>query len=134
LDVTRDTPMDVPAEIVVVLMTPWWGSGDPVPHTARKLPNSFGDAITWTLDWMLLSSFRERLKLIQTFNDLAIRERAGGKGPYKYREVKVVIAAPVDFLPVERIIDYDGKVSTRLVAEGYAAAKRAFERSFPAQG
>ena len=80
---------------------------------------------------MLLSSFRERLKLIQTFNELAVRERAEGKGPYKYREVKVIIAAPDDFLPAERIIDYDGDVSAMLIKEGYNAAKKAFERSFP---
>ena len=134
LDVMRDVPMDVPAEIVVVLMTPWWRSNDPTPHTARTLPNSFGDAITWTLDWMLLSSFRERLKLIQTFNELAVRERDEGKGPYKYREVKVIIAAPDDFLPAERIIDYDGVVSAMLIREGYNAARQAFERSFPASG
>ena len=131
LDVMRDVPMDVPAEIVVVLMTPWWASDDPTPRTARKLPNSFGDAITWTLDWMLLSSFRERLKLIQTFNELAVRERIDGKGSYKYREVKVIIAAPDDFLPVERIIDYDGDVSAMLIKEGYIAAQKVFERSFP---
>ena len=131
LDVMKDVPMDVPAEIVVVLMTPWWGVADPAPHTARKLPESFGDAITWTLDWMLLSSFRESLKLINTFNDLAARERAEGSGPYKYREVKVLIAAPDDFLPVERIIDYDGDVSAMLVEKGYAAAKNLFEKSFP---
>jgi NTE family protein len=132
LDVMRDVPIDVPAEIVVVLMTPWWESNDPTPRTARKLPNSFGDAITWTLDWMLLSSFRERMKLIQTFNELAARERAEGKAPYKYREVKVIIAAPADFLPVERIIDYDGKVSEMLIAQGYEAAQNIFKRYFPA--
>jgi NTE family protein len=131
LDTMRDVPMDVPVEIVVVLMTPWWGGDDPAPRTARKLPNSFGDAITWTLDWMLLSSFRERLKLIQMFNELAVRERIEGKGPYKYREVKVIIAAPDDFLPVERIIDYDGDVSAMLIKEGYNAAQKVFQQSFP---
>jgi hypothetical protein len=113
-------------------MTPWWESGDPVPHTARKLPESFGDAITWMLDWMLLASFRERLRLIKTFNDMAVRERAEGKGPYKYREVKVIIAAPADFLAAERIIDYDGNVSRDLIDQGYIAAKRMFENYFPA--
>ncbi len=131
LDVMRDVPIDVPVEIVVVLMTPWWESGDAAPRTARKLPNSFGDAITWTLDWMLLASFRERLKLIQMFNELAVRERIEGKEPYKYREVKVMIAAPDDFLPVERIIDYDGDVSAMLIKEGYNATQKVFERSFP---
>ncbi len=132
LDVMRDVPTDIPAEIVVVLMTPWWESNDPIPRSARKLPNSFGDAITWTLDWMLLSSFRERMKLIQTFNALAAREREEGKGPYKYREVKVIIAAPDDFLPVERIIDYDGNVSEMLIGLGYDAAQKVFQRLFPA--
>jgi NTE family protein len=130
LDVMRDVPIDVPAEIVVVLMTPWWERNDPTPRTARNLPNSFGDAITWTLDWMLLASFRERLKLIQMFNEFALRERADGKPPYKYREVKVIIAAPDDFLPVERIIDYDGDVSAMLIKEGYEAAQRVFEKEF----
>jgi predicted acylesterase/phospholipase RssA len=131
LDAMRDIPSDVPAEIVVVLMTPWWESGDPIPNTARKLPESFGEAITWTLDWMMLASFRERLRLINTFNKLANDERIEGKEPYKYREVKVVIAAPIDFLPAERIIDYDGDVSKNLIEQGYNAARRIFEKSFP---
>ena len=79
---------------------------------------------------MLLSSFRERLQLIHTYNSLAQRERAEGKPPYKYREVRVLIAAPDDFLPAERIIDYDGDVSAGLIKQGYAAAQKAFEQAF----
>jgi NTE family protein len=130
LDAMRDVPIDVPAEIVVALMTPWWESNDNMPHAARRMPESFGDAITWTLDWMLLSSFRERLRLIRTYNELAVRERIEGKPPYKYREVRVVIAAPEDFLPAERIIDYDGDVSANLIKQGYEAAQKAFEKTF----
>jgi NTE family protein len=130
LDAMRGISTDVPAEIVVVLMTPWWEGSDTTPHAARKMPESFGDAITWTLDWMLLSSFRERLRLIKTYNDLALHERAEGKGPYKYREVKVLIAAPDDFLPAERIIDYDGDVSANLIQQGYQAAQKMFEKEF----
>ncbi len=130
LDAMRDVPIDVPAEIVVVMMTPWWQSGDEIPHAARQMPNSFGEAITWTLDWMLLSSFRERLRLIETYNKLAQQERAEGKTPYKYREVKVLIAAPEDFLPAERIIDYDGDVSKNLIRQGYEAAQKMFEKTF----
>ena len=61
---------------------------------------------------------------------MAVKERAEGNGPYKYREVKVIIAAPDDFLPAERIIDYDGDVSAMLIKEGYEAAQRVFEREF----
>ena len=121
----------VPAEVVVVMMTPWWESGEPAPAKTDAEPKSFGDAITWMLDWMLLASFRENLKMIRAFNELAIRERDEGTSPYRYRLVKPIIVSPLEFLNVERIIDYDGDVSARLIEEGYKAAKAAFEKSFP---
>jgi NTE family protein len=131
LDVMRDVPVDVPAEVVVVLMTPWWQDPAEMPGAARRMPDSFGDAITWTLDWALLASFRERLRLIEAYNRFAVRERAEGKKPYQYRTVEVVIVAPDDFLPAARIIDYDGDVSKDLIASGFKAAARAFGRHFP---
>ena len=121
----------VPAEVVVVMMTPWWESGDPVPAKSESEPKSFGDAITWMLDWMLLASFRENLKMIRAFNGLAEREReAKSEPPYTYRFVKPIIVAPLEFLQAERIIDYDGDVSAKLIEEGYKAAKAAFEKEF----
>ena len=130
LDVMRDVPVDVPAEVVVVLMTPWWQDPAETPGAARRMPDSFGDAITWALDWALLASFRERLRLIEAYNRFAERERAEGKGPYRYRMVKVVVVAPDDFLPAARIIDYDGDVSRDLIEAGRLAAERAFQREF----
>ena len=125
--------VSVPAEAVVVMMTPWWESSDPAPASARKEPKSFGDAITWMLDWMLLASFRENLKMIRAFNDLAKRERETSQPPYRYRFVDPIIVSPLDFLQAERIIDYDGDVSAKLIEEGYKAAQRAFEKAFPKQ-
>ena len=121
----------VPAEVVVVMMTPWWESGDPAPEKAEAEPQSFGDAITWMLDWMLLSSFRENLKMIRAFNELAKREREESQPPYRYRFVNPIIVSPLDFLRAERIIDYDGDVSAKLIDEGYKAAQHAFEKAFP---
>lgn len=121
----------VPAEVVVVMMTPWWESGDPAPAKAETEPQSFGDAITWMLDWMLLASFRENLKMIRAFNQLATREREEGQPTYRYRLVNPIIVSPLEFLRAERIIDYDGDVSARLIDEGYKAAKHAFEKAFP---
>jgi len=122
----------IPAEVVVVIMTPWWESGDPVPEKADREPKSFGDAITWMLDWMLLSSFRENLKMIRAFNEMAIRERKENSPPYRYRMVTPIIVSPLEFLRAERIIDYDGDVSAKLIDEGFKAAKHAFEKAFPA--
>lgn len=121
----------LPAEVVVVIMTPWWETGDPVPEKAETEPRSFGEAITWMLDWMLLASFRENLKMIRAFNELAVRERKEGGSPYRYRLVTPLIVSPLEFLQAERIIDYDGDVSAQLIKEGYKAARTAFEKAFP---
>lgn len=121
----------IPAEVVVVMMTPWWESSDPAPAKAESEPGSFGDAITWMLDWMLLASFRENLKMIRAFNELAVREREENRQPFRYRHVTPIIVAPLEFLRAERIIDYDGDISAQLIEEGYKAAKYAFEKAFP---
>ena len=121
----------IPAEVIVVMMTPWWESGDPAPAKTDAEPKSFGEAITWMLDWMLLASFRENLKMLRAFNDLAMRERQESSPPYRYRLVTPLIVSPLEFLQAERIIDYDGDVSARLIEEGFKAAKHAFEEAFP---
>jgi NTE family protein len=131
LDLMGDD-VNIPAEIVIVMMTPWWETGEPAPESARDKPKSFGDAITWMLDWMLLASFRENLKMIRAFNELAERERKEGKLPYRYRLVTPIIVAPKDFMEVERIIDYDGDVSDKLISDGHVAAKERFEALFKA--
>jgi len=129
LDAVGDRPVDIPMEIVVVLMTPWWQAGERLPDQARALPESFGDAITWTLDWALLASFRERLRLIEAYNRFAEQERAENRNPLLYRQVKIVIVAPQVFFPVTRIIDYD-QHSANLIRLGYEAARAAFQQSF----
>ena len=131
IDMMGEDP-SIPAEVVVVIMTPWWESGDPVPAKADREPKSFGDAITWMLDWMLLSSFRENLKMIRAFNEMAIRERKESSPPYRYRMITPIIVSPMEFLRAERIIDYDGDVSAQLIDEGFKAAKHAFEKAFTA--
>ena len=120
-----------PAEVVIVMMTPWLESDGKNPSRSHEIPQSFGDAITWVLDWMLLSSFRENLKTIQVFNELAERERSEGKPPYRYRIVKPVIVAPENFKEAQRVIDYDGIVSAGLIIEGCEAAQKAFSSAFP---
>jgi NTE family protein len=123
--------VNTPAEVVIVMMTPWLESNGKNPPPIREAPQSFGDAITWVLDWMLLSSFRENLKMILAFNELAERERLEGKPPYRYRIVKPVIVAPETFKDAQRVIDYDGIVSAALIVEGCEAARKAFGNAFP---
>lgn len=124
--------VDTPAEIVIVMMTPWWKTDEPAPEGVRDQPRSFGEAVTWMLDWMLLSSFRENLKMIDTFNELAKREREENEPPYRFRVVTPIIVAPKTFMGAERIIDYDGKESSQYICDGYHAAKDRFEKLFKA--
>ena len=130
LDVMRDVPVEVPTEVVVALMTPWWQDPAEAPEATQHMPASFGDAITWALDWALLASFRERLRVIEAYNRLAERERAEGSKPYRYRIVKVVVIAPNDFFKAKRIIDYDEEVSRDLIEKGRIAADKAFKDKF----
>jgi hypothetical protein len=130
INAARDQSVEIPMEVVVVLMTPWWVEGDVPPERARQLPASFGEAITWALDWALLASFRERLNLIDAYNRMAEQERLGATEAPHYRLTKVMIVAPADFFPVERIIDYDA-FSQDLIDQGYQAAEATFKKHFP---
>lgn len=129
----RNRPLEEPMEAVVVLMTPWWEAGERPPLRRQGLPNNFGEALTWTLDWALLASFRVSLELARTHNERAKREIENGVTPRQYRQVKVVIVAPQDFLPVTRIIDYDEPASRQLIAMGYEAARTAWQANFSAK-
>ncbi|GAB4529086.1 MAG: hypothetical protein Fur0018_15470 [Anaerolineales bacterium] len=121
LDVVRDVPPEIPMEVVVVLMTPWWEHRDGEGSLQRGLPQSFDEAITWTLDWALLASFRERLRQIRFFNQLAEQEIASGAAERRHRLVQVRIAAPQEFFPAARILDYD-EYSATLIRLGHQAA------------
>jgi len=127
-DAVRDRPIEEPMEAVIVMMTPWWEEDEAAP-IHDKLPQDFGEAMTWTLDWALLASFRVDLKLTRSYNKMARMERETGR-PSEYRIIRDVIVAPETFLPVTRIIDYDEPASRTLVEMGYNAAKNAFQEKF----
>ncbi len=132
LDAVRDRPLEEPMEVVVVLMTPWWEDRARTPARRAHLPRDFGEAITWTLDWALLASFRTRLDLVRAYNERAEEEIVAGVARRNYRQVRVVIAAPEDFLPVTRIIDYDEPASRALIEIGRQAAVKSFREAFGA--
>lgn len=129
IDAVQDRPSHEKMEAIVVLMTPWWEVGQDTPRQRQQLPQNFGEAITWTLDWALLASFRVSLELTRMYNKQVKEALAQGIEHPDYREVDVTIIAPEDFLPVTRIIDYD-ETSSQLIDMGYNAAKLAFQKQF----
>lgn len=127
LDAARDHPITEDMEVIVVLMTPW-RKGE-IGH--QRLPNSFLEAATWTLDWALLASFRDRLRVTEAYNELARLERQMHPTDlnYRYRIVNIHVVAPDEFFPIARIVDYD-EHSEELIQMGYEAAKAVFELHF----
>ncbi|NJL92802.1 MAG: hypothetical protein HC915_03295 [Anaerolineae bacterium] len=130
-DAARDRPREEPMEVIIVMMNPWLESNNQPQAGYDRLPDDFGEVITWTLDWAMLASFRVSLKMLRAFNELSQMDMAQGKTP-RYRPVTDVIVAPERFLPVERIIDYDEPASRALIDLGYAAAERALRAHFGA--
>jgi NTE family protein len=126
LDAARERPIEEDMEVIVVLMTPW-RKGEVGHH---RLPESFLEAATWTLDWALLASFRDRLRLTEAYNHMAELERElRPEGPFQYRKVKVVVVAPDEFFSIARIVDYD-EHSEALIQMGYDAARKVYELHF----
>ena len=126
LDAAIDRPVEEDMEVIVVLMTPW-RKGE-IGH--ERLPHSFLEAATWTLDWALLASFRDRLRVTEAYNQLARMERElNPYGEYRYRLVRVLVVAPDQFFPIARIVDYD-EHSEALIEMGYDAARSVFELNF----
>jgi NTE family protein len=144
LDAAQDWPTETPMEAVVVLMTPWVEQGrhlsDDQQASGLPLPQSFSEALTTTLDWALLATFRERLRVTEAYNQLAQVSRAYKEASQNtrmpplpipdIREVKVIVVAPRQFFPAARILDYDERTNT-LIRLGYEAAERAFMHHFP---
>jgi NTE family protein len=129
LDLAGNDP-EIPVEIVIVLMTPFWEDEKSVPADLQEKPTSFGDAITWVLDWMLLASFRENLKMVRAFNKVAEYEREKCPPPYRYRVVNPIIVAPKKFMGAERIINYDFTDTMENIKQGYEAAEEIFKTAF----
>ncbi len=130
LDAASARPGEEDMEVVVVLMTPWRSLAGSTAALSPQLPRDFSEAITWALDWTLLASFRERLKLIEAYNRLAeIGRRLNDPQLSAIRQVRVVIVAPNDFFPAARIIDYDERTQV-LIRQGYQAAQHAFQQQF----
>jgi len=133
LDLAGDDELDV----IVVMMTPW--HSDPAAGPARsELPGDLAQAMTLTLDWALLASYRVAFEGLRQRNELAAAEerlRAAAArfddpsllpaGPLR-RPIRLpTVVAPAQPMPLDWIIDYEEENHHRLFAQGRADARRA---------
>lgn len=125
-------------DILVVMMTPW--NADPAIMRAktRHMPEDLVQALTLTLDWALLASYRVAFEMLEHRNKLAEAAaklewaaQATGEtdlrmtGDIPRRISPPTVIAPEEVMPLEWIIDYEGSTHQSLFAMGRADAERA---------
>jgi NTE family protein len=124
-------------DILVVMMTPWYD--DPATTQPRMLqaPHDLVQALALTLDWSLLASYRTALSLLENYNKLVEAseklERAAEQmgddslrmsGPALHRISLPTVIAPLDFMPIEWIVDYEESTHQKLFEMGKDDAER----------
>lgn len=131
LDPVVDLAGEDELEIVVVMMTPWSAEGG--GHApAAPLPQDLAQAVTLTLDWALLGSYRVAFELLEQRNRLADAvERmlkagvAPPPGPRPRRIATPTVIAPREPMPLDWIVDYEEANHRALFKLGYADARDA---------
>ena len=127
-----------PLETACVLLSPWNESNS--PNGFNGMPMNFMDTINFALDWMLLSSFREQLKLFYLMKEMGndlMKVRIADEEIARYREMRFLITAPNpqevypgNSYPMWRIIDYDRSLTKKLITHGYERTRAAYEKGF----
>ena len=127
-------------EIVVVMMTPWDVAPEAMRQQLQSVPEDLVQALSLTLDWALLASYRAAIKMLRAYNRLAEAarklERAAqqtgdpaltleGNIPRIIAEPLVI--APQQLMPLEWIIDYEERNHLALFEMGRNDALRALD-------
>lgn len=124
IDLAGDDDLD----IIVVMMTPWSPSAD---HASTTVPQDLAQAMTLTLDWALLGSYRVAFAALEQRNRLARAIaclRAAGieppPGPIPRPIAMPTVIAPQTPMPLDWILDYEHVNHYYLFAQGRADALR----------
>ena len=104
------------------------------------LPKNYLDSLNFAIDWMLLSSFREQLKLFYLMREMDRQLRnveSHGEELLRWRQMKFLITAPDpaevypgNSYPIWRIIDYDRSLTERLIKHGFERTQQAWAKGF----
>jgi NTE family protein len=119
-------------------MTPWNTDPDALRAQARQLPQDLVQALSLTLDWALLASYRVAFRVLTYRNLLAEAaeklERAVQQTGDETLRLSIPVArhismptviAPQELMPLEWIIDYEDANHRRLFEMGKVDAERA---------
>ncbi|NNJ12508.1 patatin-like phospholipase family protein [Chloroflexales bacterium ZM16-3] len=138
LDPVIDLAGDDDVDIIVVMMTPWNADPNTLRERAGIMPQDLVQALTLTLDWTLLASYRVAFESLQHRNRLAdalgrLELAAVAVGDSSMMPTGVIprpialptVIAPEQLMPLDWIVDYEEETHLRLFAQGRADAVRA---------
>ena len=125
-------------DILVVMMTPWNVEASAMRAQTRQMPKDLVQALSLTLDWALLASYRVAFEAIEHRNQLAeaakkLEIAAAHMGDdalrmsgriFQHTRLPTVIA-PDSLMPLDWIIDYEDANHQTLFAMGKADAAQA---------
>ncbi len=126
-----DLAGDDDVEIIVVLMTPWHADADCPQAPSERLPQDLVQALTLTLDWALLASYRMAFEALRQRNTLAEMaaslERTGATNlPRVAKPIRMpTVIAPRELMPLEWTVDYETANHQHLFELGRADTERA---------
>lgn len=131
LDPVIDLAGDDDPDIIVVMMTPWHADANCPQAPNERLPQDMVQALTLTLDWALLASYRMAFEALRHRNALA--ELAAGMAragmaevPHAPKPIRMpTVIAPRELMPLEWIVDYETANHEYLFDLGRADAERA---------
>lgn len=126
-------------DIVVVMMTPWYADVEEMREQAGHMPQDLAQALSLTLDWALLASYRVAFEMLETRNQLAkaqarldaLADKLGDEslrmsGPRVRQVLPPTVVSPTEMMPLDWIIDYEQANHRTLFIQGQADAARAF--------
>lgn len=133
-----DLAEDEDVDIVVVMMTPWHENQSQMHHIVQRDPQDLMQAMTLTLDWSLLASYRVALKMLHNYNLMAeaaerLERAAQQTGDDSLRMPNLIrprislptVISPQKLLPLDWIIDYEQANHEALFTMGKMDAEKA---------
>jgi NTE family protein len=138
LEPVIDLAGDDDVDILVVMMTPWNADPSALRAQTRQMPKDLVQALSLTLDWALLASYRVAFEAIEHRNQLADAAAKLARAAQQTGDASLELAgliarpialptviAPDALMPLDWIIDYEEANHQTLFAMGKADAARA---------
>jgi NTE family protein len=128
-------------DILVVMMTPWNADPSAMRAQTRQMPKDLVQALSLTLDWALLASYRVAFEAIEHRNQLAEAAARLARAAQQTGDASLelpgmiprpisppTVIAPDSLMPLDWIIDYEDANHQTLFAMGRADAERALRQ------